>query len=232
MTTTTTTLPTTFWSQAALAAAVDAVFADALAAELAPTLTDAPVRPAVVLPTLDILLAQAGIVTGPSAPDPRTPSRTAHLAKAGGRLAGRAAWWLLKAAVYATAVILREIIVTSWHLFFGTDRTRQASPARPAGRAMLPSDFLTATSQHITAAGWTRFTRQAPGGAVCVLGAERVLLRTGSGTPDTAARANAHLLQVTGARTVPGFNDGLTRRESQIHAALLNAAARARAAGE
>ncbi|MCM2424279.1 hypothetical protein [Streptomyces sp. RKAG293] len=228
---TTTTLPSTFRSQSALAAAVDAVFVEALAEELTLALADAaPDRPAIVLPDLDTLLAQAGIVTGPSAPDPRAPSRTSHLAAAGGHLAARAAWWLLKASVYATAVILRYVLVTSWRLLFGTGPT--PTPAQPRGREqLLPSEFLTATSAHIAERGWTQFTLASRRG-VCLLGAEQALLQDGIGNRHTAERANSHLLQVTGARSVPRWNDRLTRQETQVHAALLNAAARARAAGE
>lgn len=226
----TTILPSTFWSQAMLAAAVDAVFADALAEELTLALPDAaPDRPAIVLPDLGTLLAQAGIVTGPAAPDLRAPSRTGRLAAAGGRLAARAAWWLLKAAAFATAVLLRYVIVTSWRLLAGTGPAPE--PARPRNQQLLPSEFLTATGEHLAERGWTQFTLSSRRG-VCLLGAERALLAAGAGTADTAQRANAHLLQVTGARSVPRWNDRLTRQESHVHAALLKAAARARAAGE
>ncbi|MFI9588263.1 hypothetical protein ACIHCQ_42260 [Streptomyces sp. NPDC052236] len=237
-----TTIPSTFRSEAALAAAVDAAFAEALVQELAAALAEeAPARRPFNLPDTDTLVAQAGIVTGPCPPDPHAPSPIAQFTKqaatAGGRLAGRAAWWLLKATAYATAVVLREVIVLTWQLVFGTSSSpvpqlEQAPPTRPTGRAILASSFLEATSEEIGHRGWTQRRLENSLGQVCVRGAELSLIRSGTGTHNTARRANHHLLQVTGARSVPRWNDRLTRQEAQIHTALLAAAARARAAGE
>lgn len=225
---TTMTVPNTFLSEAAVGAAVDEAFADALAQELAAVF--APARQPIVLPDVDTLIAQAGIVTGPCPPDARNSSLTARAAKTGARLAGRATWWLIKGAVYVTAVVVRELATAVWHLL-------TAPPARPqleeahAQQPPLPSDFLEATSDEITRSGWTQFQLQSSRG-VCVIGAERALLRASAATQDTAKRANDHLLAVTGARSLPTWNDRLTRSQDQIHAALLAAAARARAAGE
>jgi hypothetical protein len=247
--------PATFWSETALAAAVDAAFADALAQELADVLTDAaPTEAAAAaaagdadvvvrpfgLPTTDALIAQAGIATGPAPRDPRTPSpavlRTRRAAAAGGKVAGRAAWLLLKTAAYVTALIAREVLVMAWQLAFGIDgqdHGEQLLPApKPSGRAITPADFLTETSREIERRGWTQHVLEDGHGRVCILGAESALIRSGTGTHRTAHTANQHFRHVTGARSVPGYNDALRRREDQIHAALLAAAARARSAGQ
>jgi hypothetical protein len=234
----TATIPATFRSEAALAEAVDAAFAEALAQELAAVLADEPALPArpFGLPTTEALIAQAGIVTGPAPRDPRTPSPAAQHTKAaavaGGKLAGRAAWWLLKATAYVTAVVVREVLVTAWQLVFGITPQETEQPAPDSsGRGILPSDFLTATSGEIEQRGWAQHTLQDSYGRVCVLGAQRALLKSGTGTARTAREANDHLLAVTNSWSVAWWNDRLTRQEQQVHAALLAAADRARAAG-
>jgi hypothetical protein len=221
-----TTIPDTFRSQAALADAVDAVFAEALAEELAKAFAapDTP-GPAIELPATEVLIAQAGIATGPCQPDPARPSRSGRLAKTAIRLAGRAAWWLLRTAVCVTALILWGTVRTLWHLTFGG---RQLPP-EPAPRA---SDFLTATSDRIAETGWTQYQLQSSAGEMCLIGAERDLIRAGAGTRQLATRANSHLLTTIGARSLPLWNDRLARRQEHIHTALLTAAARARAAGD
>ncbi|MBT2439802.1 hypothetical protein J7E93_06635 [Streptomyces sp. ISL-36] len=218
----TATAPRTFWSEAALAAAVDAAFAEALAEELAAALADAaPARPAIVLPDTDTLIRQAGIVTGPCPPDPCTPSATGRFLKKASIIAARAAWWLLKHTTLCAGVLLVGALRVTWHL---------AAERRPSpDRAIAPADFLEATSEHIKTRGWTQFVMESRRG-VCILGAERDLIRSGTGTRATASEANGHLLAVTGSRSVPGWNDQLTRTEAQVHQALLVAAARARAA--
>ncbi|MDQ0945997.1 hypothetical protein [Streptomyces sp. V1I1] len=62
---------------------------------------------------------------------------------------------------------------------------------------------------------------------VCMLGAQLSLIRCCIGTRTTVAEANSHLLAVTGARSVPRWNDRLARTEAQVHDVLLAAAARA-----
>jgi hypothetical protein len=238
-------VPATFRSQAALAAAVDAAFADALVQELAGVLADAaPTAPAPTrpfgLPETEVLIAQAGIATGPAPRDPYVPSpaalRTRHALAVVGKFAGRAAWVLLKATAYVTALVAREALVTTWQLLFGgvgQEQREQLLPApAPTGRAIRPSDFLTATSGEIKRRGWTQHTAEDMHGRVCVFGAEQALISAGTGTRRTARTANQHFRHVTGARSVPGYNDGLRRREDQIHAALLTAAARSRSAGQ
>lgn len=239
MTTTTPTRPpATFMSQAALAAAVDAAFADALALELADVLATAappagPARP-FDLPDTDTLIAQSGIATGPAPRDPHIPSpaalQTRHALAVGGKFAGRAAWLLLKATAYVTAIVAREVLVTTWQLLFGVTSEQQREQLQPA--PVRSSDFLLATSEQIERRGWTQHRMQDRYGQVCVLGAEQVLLRAGVGTPATGRRANHHFRKATGARSVPGWNDAWSRRQDHVHAALLAAAARARAAGE
>lgn len=222
-----TTVPDTFRSEQALAEAVDEAFAEALAEELATAFTEpeetqkaAPIA----LPETAELIAQAGITTGPCPPDPRTPSRNGRLAKTGLRLACGAAWWLVKGSVYVTALLLLQAVRTAWHL------TAPAAPeaAQPEPRA---SEFLTATSDEIHRLGWTQDRYQDDRG-VCVLGAQNALLRRGVGTPAVADRSCDYLLAAVHRRSVPAWNDGLARRESDIHTALLHAAARARAAND
>ena len=210
-------VPDTFRSCAALADAIDAVFADVLAQELADH-----VRPPIVLPTVDTLIAQARIVTGPAPVDTRL-APAVRAAGTAGRWTARAAWWLLGVTATGTVALLRGALVTAWRLAVGT-RTAPAATVRT-------SDFLTATSDYIAQRGWRQFGLESDRG-VCVLGAQRNLLRTGIGTRDTARQATAYLLQATGARTVPGWNDKLTRQQTQIHTGLRDAAALARANGD
>ncbi|WP_141747254.1 DUF6197 family protein [Streptomyces agglomeratus] len=218
----TATAPRTFWSEAALAAAVDAAFAEALAEELAAALADAtPARPAITLPDTDTLIRQAGIVTGPCPSDPHTPSATGRFLKKASVITARAAWWLLKHTTLCAGVLLVGALRVTWHLA----AERMPSP----DRAIAPADFLEATSEHIKTRGWTQFVMESRRG-VCLLGAERDLIRSGTGTRATASEANTHLLVATGSRSLPGWNDQLTRTEAQVHQALLVAAARARAA--
>ncbi|MEU3189494.1 hypothetical protein ABZ686_02365 [Streptomyces sp. NPDC006992] len=217
------TLPDTFRSETALAGAVDAAFAEALAEELAAAMTapqeSAPAQ--VRLPDTDVLIAQAGIATGPCPPDPKTPSRSGRAARTALRLAGRAAWWLVKGAVCVTALVLVQTVR-------GLRQLSAPAPPEPAPRA---SDFLAATSAHLTEVGWTQYRLTSPAGR-CLIGAERDLIRTGTGTAEVAARANDYLRASAGCRSIPLWNDGLTRREEHIHTALYRAAARARAAGD
>ncbi|MEV6133126.1 hypothetical protein AB0M05_41110 [Streptomyces violaceusniger] len=226
-----TTAPRTFWSDAALAAAVDAAFAEALAEELAAALADdTPDSTGIVPLDTETLIRQAGVVTGPCPPDPRVPSPAAqrfkHATRIGGRLAAQAAWWLLRTTALLTVTAAVGILRLSWHII--------ANP-KPAPQPQLapitPSGFLAATSRYIEDHGWTQHVLADDRG-VCLREAENALIRGGTGTRRTARQANVHLRHVTGALTVPTFNDWLTRREDQIHAALLTAAARARAAGE
>ncbi|WP_069874511.1 DUF6197 family protein [Streptomyces malaysiensis] len=227
------TIPSTFRSETALAAAVDAAFAEALAQELEAALAEepAPLRP-FDLPDTDTLIVQSGIVTGPCPPDPHLPSPTAqiakHTAQTGGRLALRAAWWLLRHTTLLTTAVVVGILRLGWHII-ANPKTPQALP-QPA--PVTPSEFLEATSRHITEHGWTQHVLEDDRGAMCIRGAERALIRSGTGTRRTARQANTHFRHVTGAVAIPAWNDWLARREDQIHAALLAAAARARTAGE
>ncbi|MEV6654894.1 hypothetical protein [Streptomyces sp. NPDC051219] len=237
------TAPQTFWSEAALAAAVDAAFAEALAEELADALADTtPAEPATALPDTDTLIRQAGIVTGPCPPDPRTPSASGRLLKKASIITARAAWWLLKYTALFAGVLLVEVVRISWHLAVlaatpaSADKSAVPAPSAPTvpqpkgtGRSITTADFLEATSDRIKARGWSQHNYEDRRG-VCILGAQRDLIRSGTGTRATASQANSHLLAVTGARFVPVWNDQLTRTEAQVHQALLVAAARARAA--
>ncbi|MFE2693647.1 DUF6197 family protein [Streptomyces mirabilis] len=219
--------PRTFWSESVIAAAVDAVFAEALAQELAAVLEDdAPARPAIVLPDTDLLIAQAGIATGPCPPDLRTPSRSGHVLRAAGTFAARAAWWLLKHATFFAASALGHGLRLVW------DITVNPQPSRPAPRpetlrALKAADFLEATSEHIRERGWTQHALVSARG-VCMIGAERELIRAGAASRKTAAAANVHVHAVIGGVGIPWWNDRLRRTEEQVHQALLTAAERAR----
>ncbi|MFI0742395.1 hypothetical protein ACH4PU_30615 [Streptomyces sp. NPDC021100] len=219
-------LPRTFWSATALAAAVDEAFAEALAEELATALRGTTPAP-ILLPDTDTLIAQAGIALGPCPPDPRTPSRTGQLLRVGGSLAGRATWWLLKNAALLTGVLLVQTVRVVWHIAVQPPAQPPAPALLPPGRRVAPAEFLEATSTHIQEHGWTQHFLRTEHGE-CILGAEKSLIRSGTGTRKTAAAANAYLLAVTGARSVSAWNDQLSRTEEQVHAALLAAAARAR----
>ncbi|MEU2874432.1 hypothetical protein ABZ769_35445 [Streptomyces olivoreticuli] len=212
-------MPATFQSEQALREAVDTVFADALAYALTP----APARrPGIDLPTVDELIAQAGIVTGPPpATAPAFRSVITPAATTAARWSGRAAWWLLTTTAYGTALLLRGVLTTAWHLLTGP---RNGQPVRA-------SEFLDATSDHITTRGWTRFALESEHG-VCVIGAQRQLMRSGLGTSQDADRAAAYLRQATGARNIPRWNDRITHTDTAIHAGLREAAALARAAGD
>ncbi|WP_329583635.1 DUF6197 family protein [Streptomyces sp. NBC_01361] len=233
----TATTPRTFWSETALAAAVDAAFAEALAEELAAVLSDAaPSKPAIALPDTDILIREAGIATGPCQPDPRRPSASGRFLKKTAHLAARAAWWLLKHTALVTGILLINTLRISWLLgaaALGANKPAASTPAIPqvteTGRSITTADFLEATSDRIKSRGWTQHAFENQHG-VCILGAERDLIRSGTGTQATASQANSHLRAVTGARFVPVWNDALTRTEEQVHDALLAAAARARTA--
>lgn len=226
----TTIAPRTFWSEASLAAAVDAAFAEALAAELATALTDsAPATSAIVLPDTEALIRQAGIVTGSCPPDPRTPSASGRLLKKASVITARTAWWLLKHTAIITSALLVGTLRIIWHVVINPSAPGATEQSPNTGRSISPAEFLEATSEHIMARGWTQHVMESERG-VCMLGAQRDLIRSGTGTHATAREANSHLLAVTGSRSVPHWNDRLTRTQAQVHHALLAAAARARAA--
>ena len=234
-------LPATFRSEASLAAAVDAAFAEALAQELAavlagePAAPTSPAQPAIVLPDTDTLIRQAGIVTGPCDPDPRAPSRTGLALRAGGRNAGRAAGWLLTTA---GALALRGAIAAADHLLDHpeppTPHAEEPAHLTAPGEDPAPSDLLDAASAEIHRRGWTQGALETTAGAVCIHGAERALLHAGYGDHHTIRRANHHLARTLWIppKCIPAWNDQHDRTENQIHTALLTAAARARAAGE
>jgi hypothetical protein len=220
-------------AELALAAAIDAVFRDAIALDVAAGIAN-PTRQPIQLPDIDTLIYQAGIATGPCLPDPRTPSPAARHAKAGASLVGRATWWLIKGGIYVTAVVVRELTSVVLELLVGKPTPQpelEPAPAQQPPRPVRPSDFLLKTSDHLRDRGWTQFRLESSRG-LCVIGAERSLIGDGVGSHEIAQRANTHLLAVVRGWSVPSWNDRLSRREDQVHEALRAAAARARAAGE
>jgi hypothetical protein len=234
--------PRTFWSEEALAAAVDAVFADALAEELAAAFRDeapadtAPAddTPAIVLPDTDILIREAGIDTGPCPPDPRIPSRSGQLARTAGKFAVRAAWVLLKYSTLFAAGVLVVAVRVLWDILIPSRSSApqlEAAPPPEAARALKAADFLEATSETIKARGWIQGDYDSSDG-VCILGAENALVWSDSAGRKTSSDANVYLRSVIGRRSIPRWNDSLHRTEEQVHRALLAAAARARAAAQ
>lgn len=229
--------PRTFWSEAALAAAVDAVFAEALAEELAAAFRDeapADTAPpddarAIVLPDTDILIREAGIATGPCPPDPRIPSRSGQLARTAGRFAARAAWVLLKYTTLFAAGVLVVSVRVLWDLLTPSTAPQLEAASPEKLRALKAADFLEATSETIKARGWIQGEEVSADG-VCVIGAENTLVWSDPASRKTASDANAYLRSVIGRRSIPRWNDNLQRTEEQVHRALLVAAARARAA--
>lgn len=231
--------PRTFWSEAALAAAVDAVFAEALAEELAAAFLDeAPAgtptpdeTPAIVLPATDILIREAGIITGPCPPDPRVPSRSGQLARTAGTFAARAAWVLLKYSTLFTASVLVVGMRVLWNLLIPSTASAPQPEAAPPEtlRALKAADFLDATSETIRARGWIQGDYSSSDG-VCVIGAENALVWSDPASRKAASDANRYLRSVIGRRRIPRWNDHMHRTEEQVHHALLAAAERARAA--
>ncbi|MEY9870695.1 hypothetical protein ABH931_000149 [Streptacidiphilus sp. MAP12-33] len=118
-------------------------------------------------------------------------------------------------------------------------------PARPAPnwldrirhRAPAPVPIDTAThlrllSRYITAHGWTQGRLWDDTGAVCLLGAQLMVLAAGYGTPATASRARVLLMEQFVAqgpfRSVDEWNDQRGRTVAEVHAQLDRAATRAR----
>lgn len=231
--------PRTFWSETALAAAVDAVFAEALAEELAAAFRDeapetAPAEdaPAIVLPDTDTLIREAGITTGPCPPDPRSPSRSGQVARTAGTFAVRAAWLLLKYSTLFAAGVLVVSVRVLWHLLTPSSAPQlEAAPPPEAVRALKAADFLEATSETIKTRGWIQREEVSADG-VCIIGAENTLVWSDPASRKTASDANAYLRSVIGRRSIPRWNDHLHRTEEQVHRALLAAAERARTAAQ
>ncbi|MFF7764252.1 DUF6197 family protein [Streptomyces griseorubiginosus] len=231
--------PRTFWSEAALAAAVDAVFAEALAEELAAafhddTLDDTPPvdeAPAIVLPPTDVLIREAGITTGPCPPDPRLPSRSGQITRTAGRFAARAAWLLLKYTTLFAAGVLVVSVRVLWSLVIPSTAPQLEVASPETLRALKAADFLEATSETIKARGWIQGEYSSPDG-VCIRGAQRELAAADPASRKTVSDANTYLRSVVGTRSIPRWNDNLHRTEEQVHRALLAAAERARAAAQ
>jgi hypothetical protein len=109
------------------------------------------------------------------------------------------------------------------------DRVRHRPPA--------PTPIDTAThlrlvSRYITAHGWTQGRLWDDAGAVCLLGAQLMVLRAGYGTPATASRARVLLMEQFVSqgpyRSVDQWNDEPGRRAADVHRQIDIAAARAR----
>lgn len=109
------------------------------------------------------------------------------------------------------------------------DRVRHRPPA--------PTPIDTAThlrlvARYITSHGWCQKRLWNPDGAVCMLGAQLMVLRAGYGTAATASRARVLLMEQFVAqgtyRSVDEWNDEPGRRLVDVHRQLDLAAARAR----
>jgi hypothetical protein len=108
------------------------------------------------------------------------------------------------------------------------DRLRHRAPAP------TPTDTAThlrLVARYITAHGWTQGRLWDERGAVCLLGAQLMVLRAGYGTPATASRARVLLMEQFVAqgpfRSVDDWNDRPGCRLVDVHRQLDIAAARA-----
>lgn len=107
-------------------------------------------------------------------------------------------------------------------------------PARPVDVSV--AGHLRLTSAYLAEAGWTQGALWDAGGRVCLLGAQTAVLAHGYGTAYTVRRARAQVMEVLHAtgRPVPSpdvWNDRPGRRQSEVHALLERARARAHALG-
>ncbi|BAJ29463.1 MULTISPECIES: hypothetical protein [Kitasatospora] len=103
-------------------------------------------------------------------------------------------------------------------------------PARPA--EVTVAGHLRLTSRYLAEAGWTQGALWDARGRVCLLGAQAAVLAHGYGTAYTVRRARAQVMEVLHAtgRAVPSpdvWNDRPGRRQSEVHALLERARARA-----
>ncbi|MEY9845773.1 hypothetical protein ABH940_002851 [Streptacidiphilus sp. BW17] len=108
------------------------------------------------------------------------------------------------------------------------DRIRHRAPAP------VPIDTAThlrLVSRYLTAHGWTQGRLWDEQGAVCLLGAQLMVLAAGYGTPDIAYRARVLLMEQFTAQgayaSVDRWNDAPGRRLVEVHRQLDIAAARA-----
>jgi hypothetical protein len=103
---------------------------------------------------------------------------------------------------------------------------------RPAPTPIDTATHLRLVSRYITTHGWCQRRLWDDTGAVCLLGAQLMVLRAGYGTPATASRARVLLMEqftAQGAyRSVDQWNDEPGRRPAEVHRQLDIAAARAR----
>ncbi|RKE20014.1 hypothetical protein [Streptomyces sp. TLI_171] len=107
-------------------------------------------------------------------------------------------------------------------------------PARPA--AVSVAGHLGLTSRYLAEAGWIQGAMWDGAGRVCLLGAQTAVLAHGYGTVHTVRRARAQVMEVLHAtgRPVPSpdvWNDHPGRRQSDVHALLESARARALSLG-
>jgi hypothetical protein len=109
------------------------------------------------------------------------------------------------------------------------DRIRHRPPAP------VPIDTAThlrLVSRYIAAHGWTQGRLWDDSGAVCLLGAQLMVLAAGYGAPAAASRARVLLMEQFVAqgpyRSVDDWNDQRGRTLAEVHAQLDRAAARAR----
>lgn len=105
-----------------------------------------------------------------------------------------------------------------------------ARPTTPSTARQLPSDTLTEAVTLLAGEGWAQGARSTETGR-CVRGAFDHLVTTGRTDRATADRALAWLVADL-RESVPSWNDRAGRRRAEVLAALREAAARARAAGE
>ncbi|MFE2045933.1 hypothetical protein ACFXAZ_34440 [Streptomyces sp. NPDC059477] len=98
-------------------------------------------------------------------------------------------------------------------------------------RHISPAEHLELTALVIERWGWTQGDDSDEDGAVCIRGAQAVLLRLGYGDADTLHRATDHLHQVLapiGGGSAVAWNDAPGRTRQQVLSLLRTAAAEAR----
>ncbi|MEU9127914.1 hypothetical protein AB0D08_07345 [Kitasatospora sp. NPDC048540] len=107
-------------------------------------------------------------------------------------------------------------------------------PARPV--EVTVAGHLRLTSRYLTAHGWLQGAMWDCQGRVCLLGAQSAVLAHGYGTPYTARRGRAQVMEVLHATGRPvsspdAYNDAASTTQADVHRLLEHAASRAELLG-
>ncbi|MFJ1707883.1 hypothetical protein [Kitasatospora sp. NPDC088346] len=130
-------------------------------------------------------------------------------------------------------------VAVSWNA--GHDLPRRTLWDRLVRRPARPVDVTVAghlrlTSRYLADAGWLQGAMWDCEGRVCLLGAQAAVLAHGYGTPYTARRARAQVMEVLHATGRPvgspdAYNDAAGTTQADVHRLLDVAAARAERLG-